>query len=311
MTQRDLIGDLDLFAYADGRLDSDPGRKAAVEAYVRDAPEAASRLRAYMAQTRALRRAYGGRASEPVPQNLIDAVYWRPLQLRRGRPGMRAAAMALAAIGTGLAGWFLGQWHSGTARLSQDAPPETLLEMASAASTGELAPTPPSRVIAGGMRTIQWRAEGSVLRMRVPDLSPLGYTLIARDRSGASGAVRLKYLDARGGAIWLFMLPGAQSGDGDVSIATVGGKRLAHWSQGFVDIVMAGPGLKKRLPTLAGDVRRIMARPPAPGTRDDDHSRQPPAKLDVTADARRPDLPERIESARDVAPALHVDGRID
>lgn len=311
MTQRDPIGDLDLFAYADGRLDSDPGRKAAVEAYVRDVPEAASRLRAYMAQTRALRRTYGGRAGDPVPQNLIDTVYGHPLQLRRGAAGMRAAAMVLMAVGIGMAGWFLGQWHSGTVRLSQDAPPETLLEMASAASTGKMAPTPPSRVIAGGMRTIQWRVNGSVLRMRVPDLSPLGYTLIARDQSGPSGAVRLKYSDAQDGAIWLFMLPGAQSGNGGVSIATVDGKRVAHWSQGFIGIGMAGPGLKKRLPELAADVRRIVARTPAPSPRDDDRTRQPPAKLDVTADARRPELPEPIDSAADVAPALHVNGRID
>ena len=55
------IREIDLLAYADGLFDTDPGRKAEVEAYLREHPEEAARVRDYADQNDKIRRKSPGR----------------------------------------------------------------------------------------------------------------------------------------------------------------------------------------------------------------------------------------------------------
>jgi len=94
-----------LSAWIDGELP--PEQRAEVEAWLREHPEGAARVRAWSADARSLRSAFGPLLDEPVPAALTQAV-WRkaPVVLPALAWARWAAALALfvlgAAVGAGL-----------------------------------------------------------------------------------------------------------------------------------------------------------------------------------------------------------------
>jgi anti-sigma factor RsiW len=99
------VGNEDLVAYADGRLD--PPRAAEVEAWLTEHPEEARQVEDWRRQTALLKAALDPVAEEPVPAALTEA-----LERRRPRPAFwavaSAAAAAIVAFPLGLAlGWYL------------------------------------------------------------------------------------------------------------------------------------------------------------------------------------------------------------
>lgn len=104
------IGEDDLQAYVDGRLDA--ARHALVQAWLEQNPEAAARVRAFTAQRDALQAILAPRAAEPIPARLRVAHIRVGLQARRRRH-WRAAAAAVVLLLTGAgAGWLA---HDGLA----------------------------------------------------------------------------------------------------------------------------------------------------------------------------------------------------
>jgi anti-sigma factor RsiW len=91
------ITELDLHAYVDGRLDA--GRRAQVEAYLADHPEANASLQHWREQNQALHRDYDGVLNEAIPLRLSNAV--------KAPAWPRGLAAGLAWLVCGLvAGWF-------------------------------------------------------------------------------------------------------------------------------------------------------------------------------------------------------------
>lgn len=91
------ICDADLHAYVDGQLDAD--RKAEVEAYLAEHPEAFKQVQHFRAQIQALHREYDEVLNEPIPLRLSQGS-------RRGAwPHGLAASVAWLACGAA-AGWF-------------------------------------------------------------------------------------------------------------------------------------------------------------------------------------------------------------
>ncbi len=110
MTHNSHIDDLDLLAYVDGMLDTDPQRKAQVEAHLSANPETAAHVAELVAQTNALRAAYGPRLSEPVPDRLQAALDVRSRDAAQTlAAGLRAAAILALMVAAGLTGFMLGQ----------------------------------------------------------------------------------------------------------------------------------------------------------------------------------------------------------
>jgi anti-sigma factor RsiW len=99
------IAEEELHAYVDDQLE--PERQAAVLRYLQEHPDISRRAAAYRAQREALRAAFGGVASEPIPPRLnLEALIQQRLVQRR--TPWRAAAAVLLAFGLGGAGgWFV------------------------------------------------------------------------------------------------------------------------------------------------------------------------------------------------------------
>ncbi len=115
MTEREPpVTEDELHAYVDGQLTDD--RRAAVEQWLAEHSEDATRVAAWRAQADAMRARYGAVADEPVPARFDVAKL-----ARAGRkwPRLAAAAALLAFVVGGTAGWYgRGAWEGvGPARV--------------------------------------------------------------------------------------------------------------------------------------------------------------------------------------------------
>ena len=97
----DEVSELDLQAYADGKLPEE--RRAAVAAWLAAHPDDAERMESYRRLSEELRSTYEGVLDEPVPERLSRAL--RPARMRR--VAMIALWVGLGAALGGIAGWHL------------------------------------------------------------------------------------------------------------------------------------------------------------------------------------------------------------
>ncbi len=159
-----------LHAYVDGVLDDET--RANVARYLATDPEAAARVKAWQADTVALRRALAAKAEEPIP----DALLPHRLRPARRQDGWRryaiAASIAVAFVsGTG-AGWLgrgLPEAH-GLASLGQQA--------AVAQQVFANAPQPLARTNGRPALQVGLDASNPGLPIAAPDLRAAGYTLL-------------------------------------------------------------------------------------------------------------------------------------
>lgn len=267
MTDANRVSELDLLAWADGLLDDDPGRKAAVEAALESDPELRARAEAFCAQTRALRAAYDRRLAEPVPERLL-AMLERPARPRAG-PALRAAAVALLVAGAGVAGWQFGQdgrpagWSA-----------EALVERAYAQfiadrpGAAEGAVEPALGATATDAQPLGWLADEISIRLKAPNLTEAGFRLVAKEavEAGDGQIVRLDYAGAGGQGFSLFLAPRWESRAAGIAQVERGGVSMAFWLDGPLasTVVAQMPAAETR--ALAETVRRAMHTGSAPAT---------------------------------------------
>ncbi len=309
MTMREPVSELDLLAYADGLLDHDPGRKAQVEAYLREAPAEAVRVKAYAAQTQALRDTYDPRADEPVPQALLDTLSGQP---RRSRAAwMRAAAMVAVSVGAGLVGWYLGQHSARAPDLARQPVASVLRGMAAGEQNVKQASS--STVVPDG--ELRWRNEGVALSLRVPDLASLGYDLTARRNVSQDGAqaVALTYEAADGTAVQLFIAPKAHQRGEAISVERQDGTSVAFWGQGPLAFAAVTKKSDQDFHRLAERIRDVLLATPE-STPEEHPTPGPPvppgSRVEVTADAVSPRTQGAVDAPLGHAP-LGVDKRIE
>ena len=164
MTRRPRRDDPDgLLAWADGRLDGQPERRARVEAELAAAPALAEALRRDRELVEQVRAAYDGVLDGPVPPRLLN-----PFRRPAVTPSLRPALLAAAIAGAFAAGLLIGQGMLPFA--PRPAPPLASGDVAqmpaeaSAVGAGTvLAPAPPS--LADG-------DAGTPATLRLPRLPP-------------------------------------------------------------------------------------------------------------------------------------------
>jgi anti-sigma factor RsiW len=166
------IGDNDLHAFVDGRLDA--ARRRKVERYLSTNPKAATRVAAYQAQREAIRAAFAPGAAEPPPPHLsLSSVIAR--RDRRPRTPWLVAASVLLALAVGTAGGWLSHDLPGPGQtrraLERDVFASHVVYAADAEHPVEVAADDAPRLLAW----LSHRLERTIV---APDLSTFGYHLI-------------------------------------------------------------------------------------------------------------------------------------
>jgi len=255
MTDEARVHEIDLLGYVDGLLDDDPALKARVESFLRDRPLEAARVRDYRAQTDALRRTYGPRAQDRVPESLLGVLEAAPTRARRRWP--RAAAVVLLTLAAGLGGWAVGQRGHEAAWSAQDFVERTRQNYANAE-------TPPARggtlVEAAEDEPLAWLTERILPALRVPDLGSLGYSVVDRQIvGGADGRmVRLLYQSADGHSFVLFLMPRWNDRDPALRVHERDDVALVYWLDGPVASAVAARLAPEQTLNIARAVRRAM-----------------------------------------------------
>jgi len=263
MTQDAPITELDLLAYADGRLE--PARARHVEAQLAADPALRAKVADFARQNAELAAQFNGYAEAPMPDRLADMV--RP-EADGPRPARRwigqAAAAAVVALTAGTTGWWLGSTGA------TDAATERVLATAAALHTGE--PTAERRRVASGPATdagseaIRWFSDQVSLELAVPDLRDKGFTLVAKDRVafGDAKGVRLRYRAEDGARFDVFLKSRWRRRGRPVATTRRDGTALAHWLDGPLRVVVAGtadvgPDIGAIARTLRARLRRTNA----------------------------------------------------
>ncbi|MET3602120.1 anti-sigma factor family protein [Martelella mangrovi] len=196
-SRSDRIQELDLLAYADGLLEDDPERKAAVETFLDSNPSAREFVEEVRRQNDLLRQVCLNHKVEPVPAHLRAAVWNR--QARTGANLARAASLAAALAGAGLLGYFYDELRPHRASL-----PASFMDTVTL-SENFISRHPVSTVTgqAGPLENRLW------LAFPAPDLSSEGYRLVSRVEPTTSqdGVVRLTYQGANGKTLKIFLQP--------------------------------------------------------------------------------------------------------
>jgi anti-sigma factor RsiW len=247
------IGDIDILAYADGLLEADAVRKAAVEAYLEKNPLEAERVAAIVSDNQELRELYAGELARPIPERHLGALY--ASARARGRMPRAIAASVVLIIIAAVGGWLFGRYDADTSSVSDE-----LLQVAARHSVS--APSA-RRVNAAGRHplgeTLQPLSRENIwLGIRLPDLSTEGFELVNRQRlaSGDREITQLVYR-ADGMTLNLFVRPRGEDTAG-IRQAKVEGRTVHYWPAGPVAFALTTDADDQHAKRLADRVRKAM-----------------------------------------------------
>jgi anti-sigma factor RsiW len=223
------IGEDDLHAYVDGQLPAE--RRDAVQAYLRENPDAARRVTDYQAQRQAIRAAFAAAPVEPLPRELSLARIIAQRGRRPRAPWLLAASVVLA-LGVGMGGgWLLrGGLPQGPAARAT-----TILRQQALASHGVYAIDIRHPIEVPGSETPhlqQWLSNRLERVVVAPDLTTLGYQLIggrllATERGRA--AALLMYDDANHQRISILLRPMGKTADAPRDVFEKDGVNGCAW----------------------------------------------------------------------------------
>ncbi|GJE54870.1 anti-sigma factor family protein [Methylobacterium thuringiense] len=206
------VGEDDLHAFVDGRLDTP--RRAMVEAWLAEHPEAAGRIAADRAMREQLLARLAPVADEPIPARLRVANLTRPNAFRvaRWRP-FAAAALVFLTLGAG-AGWIGRGLVHPSAPILLAAEPATQ-DAVAAFRTFVSETVHPVEVRANEMpHLVQWLSQRLGRRLVAPDLRGLGFRLMGGRLlpAGSEPAALLMYDDDKGTRLTLYSRAGTDAG---------------------------------------------------------------------------------------------------
>jgi anti-sigma factor RsiW len=194
------IREADLHAYVDGQLDAE--RRAEVEAYLAEHPEAVAQVQHVREQIQALHREYDDVLNEPIPLRLAQASHWRAW------PRGLAAGIAWLACGAA-AGWFAHaamqpQYVASTA-FARDALAAHVLYVSEKRHPVEVPAEQESHLVA-------WLSNRLDAPIRAPDLQGQGFSLLGGRLlpSGDAPLAQLMYESKSGERLTLTVKHAAQ-----------------------------------------------------------------------------------------------------
>jgi len=257
MTERDRIAEIDLHAYADGLLDRNPIRKAAVEAHLRAHPAVAIRVADYVEQNARIRALYDPVAAEPLPAGMLTQL--GAPNVRRAGTLRLVAGVAGIALLAGMTGWWIGKAETDPAW-----PQAALVRLATAseATGGAVAPARsgaldvPERV----RQPIEPLRATVTLDTEVPDLSGFGLRLHDMRIVSVDGrpTAQLRYAGEHSDGMVLFLRPRWHEAVPDIAFAELHGTRVAYWRHGPLEYALVARLDRDRLMDIANDLRLSM-----------------------------------------------------
>ena len=239
----ELEGEEELHRYVDGELP--PDRRAAVEARLREDPEAAAAVSAWQRQNALIRALYGTSVGEAAPSRLHAVLRTAP---RRGRWRALAAGAALFLLG-GAAGWMLRDplAPSSTASLlaarSLEAHKVYVAEVRHPVEVGA----------SEEAHLVQWLSKRLGYALRAPDLSGQGLRLLGgRLLPGPKGPAALLMYEAEDGRRYTFYCARTSS-HAETAFRFVEGNDAAafYWIDGHAGYALVGPQDRERLLRIA------------------------------------------------------------
>lgn len=250
-----VVDDAELVALADGQLDRDPLYRIRLERAISRSPVLARRARVFRDQTDALRRAYDSRLTEPVPARLL-ATLERKRPFEDGRRAILAAAVIVLAVGAGSAGWLAGKWQS--------ARDNWMLDAVAATDFSRIRPAVAGSSHAGSIPTQitipDWLESELTFKLHAPDLSQLGYELVAQKNVDVAGmhVLRLDYRAADGRVFNLFLRPRWDGHDSGFQVSEEDGVAFASWKEGPLSSAIAARLSRAETVAIAEAVRRAL-----------------------------------------------------
>jgi anti-sigma factor RsiW len=195
------ITEADLHAYVDGRLAA--SRRTEVESWLAARPEEAERIAAYRRLGEELRARYEPVLAEPIPPKLMRA--------SQTRPRWRAAALAAACAGIGLAVGALGGWQLHGMRSAPAAFTDgAVIARRAAVAHAVYSPEVRHPVEVGAdqeQHLVAWLSKRLGVKVKAPNLSEADMSLVGgRLLPGDSGPVaQFMYQTERGRRLTLYV----------------------------------------------------------------------------------------------------------
>lgn len=247
----ETITDADLHAYVDNQLDAE--RRARVEAYVAEHPEAHQRIEDYRNLNQDLRALFAPLGDEPLPERFEKML--EPSTPPKPRHGWLRAAAVL--------GWlFLGGLigSGATYRFAADDAPELAHYLVEPAAFAHTVYVPevmhPVEVRADQeAHLVKWLSKRLHTPLQAPDLSNQGFHLVGGrllPSSGGRMAAQFMYEDAQGTRVTLYVKrSGAENLQMPMNYAREGDLGVYYWIKGSVGYALTASLDQERLLRLA------------------------------------------------------------
>jgi anti-sigma factor RsiW len=256
---RDSIDDELLSAWVDGELDGQPERRDRVEAWLREHPQDAARVRQWAADRDALRERLAPALDEPVPDQVRALVLGREaVPPRRWRQAAMAAGLLLAG---GLIGALLGRhWPSAEpAALLAGAQGSGWVQRAAYAH-GVYVPEPRHavEVKAQEEHLARWLTRRIEVPVKLFDLRDQGFDLVGGRLlpDGPGKSAQLMYQDAQGTRITVYLRKPDEGTDAAFRYEQQGELGLFYWVESGAGYALVGALPKERLLALAESIYR-------------------------------------------------------
>jgi anti-sigma factor RsiW len=265
------VGDEQLSAWLDGELGA--AEAAAVEAWLREHPEARARIEAWDADRRALRAAFTAVPDEPVPPALQRLV-WRGGDEAPAAASVRQRPWALAAAAAGLlvTGALAGAgatwpWHRAQeGRLAAGTPQGWVQRAAYAHSVFVMEPRHYVEVKAQEEHLARWLTRRIEFPVKLFDLNEFGFQLVGGRLlpDGPGKSAQLMYQDAAGRRVTVYLRKPEKGVDAAFRYERQGDLGMFYWVEEGCGYALVGPLPRQQLLAMAESIHEQEPVLPAP-----------------------------------------------